>query len=156
MTVLQTRLLAAVGFLLILASAIGFFFDTSIPLVWWPRFALYLFAGLLALRLALDGEANLRGEKKPTTRDKAIPVLLISALIIVIWYIAAMFLNAPFQRDQDKRDGVTRTASEFVMKTWSQPKPTMPAPHQVAEALYKGVFTVKLTSARSAPLGSTW
>ena len=68
MTALQTRLLAAAGFLLIVASATGFFFDTSIPLVWWPRFTLYLLAGLLALRVVLDGEANPRGEKKATRK----------------------------------------------------------------------------------------
>lgn len=149
MTSVQTRFLAAAGFLLIVASLTGFVFDTSHTLIWWPRFVLYLLAALLVLRAALDGEAGPRGEKKATARDKAMPVLLISALIIVIWYIAAILLNAPFQRDQDRRDNVTPTTSEFIMKTWSQPKPTMPAPHQVAEALYKGVFTAKLTSARS-------
>lgn len=81
--------------------------------------------------------------------EKIIPVLTITALIVVAWYVASIFLNAPFQRDQDRRDGVTSTLSELVMKTWSQPKPTMPAPHQVAETLYKNVFTVKVTSARS-------
>ena len=83
-------------------------------------------------------------------REKIVPVLTITAIIIVIWYVASVLLNAPFQRDQDKRDDVTsRTTTEFVLATWSQPKPTMPAPHQVAEALYKYVFTVKVTSARS-------
>lgn len=149
MTSVQTRFLAAAGFLLIVASMTGLVLDTSHTLVWWSRFVLYLLAALLALRAALDGEANPRGENKATSRDKALPVLLIAAIIIVLWYIAALLLNAPFQRDQDKRDGVAPTTSEFVMKTMWQPKPTMPAPHQVAEALYKGVFTVKLTSARS-------
>jgi len=83
------------------------------------------------------------------TSEKIVPVLAITAIIVIVWYVAAIFLNAPFQRDQDKRDGVTSTAAEFVMKTWSQPKPTMPAPHQVAETLYKNVFTVRVTSARS-------
>ena len=149
MTALQTRFLATAGALAILSSLIGFLLDSSVPLVWWLRFALYVTAALLALRAALDGEAGPRGEKKATARDKAVPVLLITALIIVIWYVASVLLNAPFQRDQDKRDGVSPTTSEFIMKTWSQPKPTMPAPHQVAEALYKGVFKVKVSSARS-------
>jgi NitT/TauT family transport system permease protein len=83
------------------------------------------------------------------TSDKVIPVLTITVVILVVWYIAAVFMNAPFQRDQDKRSGVTSSFSELVLKTWSQPKPTMPAPHQVAENLYKNVFTVKPWSARS-------
>jgi NitT/TauT family transport system permease protein len=84
------------------------------------------------------------------TSEKIVPVLTITVIIIAIWYVASVLLNAPFQRDQDKRDGVaSRTTAEFVLATWAQPKPTMPAPHQVAEALYKYVFTVKVTSARS-------
>lgn len=83
------------------------------------------------------------------TSDKIIPVLTISAIILVLWFIASVFMNAPFQRDQDKRDGVTSTFSELVLKTWSQPKPTMPAPQQVVENLYKNIFTVKPWSARS-------
>jgi NitT/TauT family transport system permease protein len=82
-------------------------------------------------------------------RDKIFPVLTITALIVVAWYVAAILMNAPFQRDQDKRDGVTSTTSELVAKTLSQPKPTMPAPHQVVENLYKNIFTVKPWSARS-------
>jgi NitT/TauT family transport system permease protein len=83
------------------------------------------------------------------TSEKIIPVLTITLIIIVVWYIAAIFMNAPFQRDQDQRMGVTSTAIELIEKTWSQPKPTMPAPHQVAENLYKNIFTVKPWSARS-------
>ena len=81
--------------------------------------------------------------------EKFIPVLTITVIIVIAWYIAAVLMNAPFQRDQDKRDGVTSTYSELVGKTLSQPKPTMPAPHQVAENLYKNIFTVKPWSARS-------
>jgi NitT/TauT family transport system permease protein len=83
------------------------------------------------------------------TSDKIVPVLTISAIILVLWFIASVMMNAPFQRDQDKRDGVTSTLSELVLKTWSQPKPTMPAPQQVVENLYKNIFTVKPWSARS-------
>jgi NitT/TauT family transport system permease protein len=88
-------------------------------------------------------------DKPARSRDKIIPVLTITVLIVIAWYIAAILMNAPFQRDQDKRSGVTSTYSELVAKTLSQPKPTMPAPHQVAENLYKNIFTVKPWSARS-------
>ncbi|MEZ5799973.1 MAG: ABC transporter permease, partial [Nitratireductor sp.] len=39
--------------------------------------------------------------------------------------------------------------SELVAKTMAQPKPTMPAPHQVAQNLWKSTFGVKPTSKRS-------
>lgn len=88
-------------------------------------------------------------QRPARTSDKIIPVLTITVIIIVVWYLAAIFMNAPFQRDQDQRMGVTSTTIELIEKTWSQPKPTMPAPHQVAENLYKNIFTVKPWSARS-------
>lgn len=144
MTVVQNRLIPIAAILLIIAFATGFILDTTVGAIWWLRFALFAAAALLGLRAALDGEER-RGEKKATARDKAIPVLLITAVIIVVWYVASVLMNAPFQRDQDKRDGVTSTVSELILKTWSQPKPTMPAPHQVAEALYKGTFGVRVS-----------
>jgi NitT/TauT family transport system permease protein len=83
------------------------------------------------------------------TRDKVIPVLTITIVILIAWYIAAILMNAPFQRDQDRRAGTTSTIGQLVEKTLSQQKPTMPAPHQVAETLYKNIFTVKPWSQRS-------
>ncbi len=87
--------------------------------------------------------------EKSGLRDRILPVTTITLVILVLWFLSAIFMNAPYQRDQDRRDGVTSTFPELVLKTWSQPKPTMPAPHQVAEAVYKAVFTVKPWSARS-------
>ena len=80
---------------------------------------------------------------------RLIPVGTIVAIILAIWYVATFFMNAPFQRDLDRRGGVTSTFSELVVKTMSQPKPTLPAPHQVAENLWKNTFTVPITSKRS-------
>ncbi len=81
--------------------------------------------------------------------EKLVPVATITAILIVLWYLAAIFMNAPFQRDMDERAGITSSVSELVIKTWSQPKPTMPAPHQIAQTLYEDIFTVKPWSNRS-------
>ena len=82
-------------------------------------------------------------------RDSFIPVLVILAGLVVVWYVAAVLLNAPFQRDLDRRNDVTRSTMEFVQATLSQPKPTMPAPHQVAENFFENTFLRKITSNRS-------
>jgi NitT/TauT family transport system permease protein len=71
------------------------------------------------------------------------PVAVICLVIIAIWYIAAFAMNAPFQRDLDRRAEVTRSATEFIAATMSQPKPTLPAPHQVAADLYTATFLAK-------------
>ncbi|AKH99294.1 ABC-type nitrate/sulfonate/bicarbonate transport system, permease component [Hoeflea sp. IMCC20628] len=82
-------------------------------------------------------------------RDRLVPVGSILLVILIAWYVAAYSMNAPFQRDFDRRADETRTTTEFFMKTMSQPKPTMPAPHQVAENLWKNTLTVKPWSKRS-------
>ncbi|MBN9243279.1 MAG: ABC transporter permease [Mesorhizobium sp.] len=82
-------------------------------------------------------------------RSKIVPVSTILAGIVVLWYVFAVVLNAPFQRDLDRRGGVTPTTTEFIAETLAQKKPTLPAPHQVAENFFKNTFQVKITSARS-------
>ncbi len=77
-----------------------------------------------------------------TFRDKLVPVTSILLGVVILWYVFAVILNTPFQRDLDRRANETSTFSELIGKTLSQPKPTLPAPHQVAEQLYKSVFTV--------------
>ncbi len=82
-------------------------------------------------------------------KDRLLPVGTALLLLIVAWYAGTYFMNAPFQRDQNERSNVTVTTSEFIAQTMSQPKPTMPAPHQVAQNLWKHTFGVKLSSNRS-------
>lgn len=88
-------------------------------------------------------------DTRPTLKDKIIPVATISAIIIVIWYIAAVAMNAPFQRDMDSRNNVTSTFNELVVATLTQAKPTMPAPHQIVANVWKNTFEVKPWSKRS-------
>ena len=77
------------------------------------------------------------------------PVLVILAAIVAIWYAGAYALNAPFQRDLDRRAGETPTTWEFFVRTMTQPKPTLPAPHQVVANVYENTFLRKPTSNRS-------
>ncbi|MFN3547792.1 MAG: ABC transporter permease [Mesorhizobium sp.] len=81
--------------------------------------------------------------------DKILPVTAILAAIVVAWYVGAYAMNAPFQRDLDRRAGETSTTWEFVVKTMSQPKPTLPAPHQVAVNFVENTFFRKVSSNRS-------
>jgi NitT/TauT family transport system permease protein len=87
--------------------------------------------------------------KPDTLKDKIIPVTTILAVLVVIWYIAAILMNASFQRDMDARGKVTPSTMEFIEKTLSQPKPLLPAPHQVAQNFFENTFLRKLTSNRS-------
>ncbi len=81
--------------------------------------------------------------------DRVLPVLAIVAIIVAAWYAFAFYMNAPFQRDLDKRSGVESTFPELFVKTMTQPKPTLPAPHQVAVNFFENTFMRSVTSGRS-------
>jgi NitT/TauT family transport system permease protein len=81
--------------------------------------------------------------------SRILPVLTIVVVIIAVWYAAAIWMNAPFQRDLDRRGDVTSTTMEFIGKTLSQPKPVVPAPHQVAQNVFENTFLRNVTSNRS-------
>lgn len=86
---------------------------------------------------------------KSLAEGKTIPIIAIVTVIIVFWYVAAIFMNAPVQRDMNKRADVTPDLTEFIAQTWSQKKPILPAPHQIAANFYKFTVGVKPTSRRS-------
>ena len=81
--------------------------------------------------------------------SRILPVATIVVVIIAVWYAAAIWMNAQFQRDLDRRGNVTSTTMEFIAKTLSQPKPVVPAPHQVAQNVFENTFLRKVTSNRS-------
>ena len=58
-------------------------------------------------------------------------------------------MNAGFARDQAARDGVALSPRALVADTWSQERPRLPAPHQVAAELWKTTVEVAPTSKRS-------
>jgi len=81
--------------------------------------------------------------------SRIVPVLTIVAIIVALWYAGAVWMNAPFQRDLDRRANISSTTKEFIAKTLSQPKPVVPAPHQVAANVFENTFLRKVTSNRS-------
>jgi NitT/TauT family transport system permease protein len=81
--------------------------------------------------------------------SRAGPVLSVVGLIVVIWYAAVVWMNAPWVYDQAGRAGTTVTFGEMVGQTMVQDRPVLPAPHQVAAELWKGVAGQAVTSKRS-------
>lgn len=81
--------------------------------------------------------------------DKIIPVGTMLIAIIALWYAGAVFLNAPFERDQAERAGTSITFTEILPRTMAQERPVLPAPHQVAEELWKTTVEMRPTSKRS-------
>ncbi len=79
-----------------------------------------------------------------------LPVLTVVAAIIALWYAAAVGLNRAWVYDQAERAGVAPASGmALIAETWSQERPVLPAPHQVAVELVKTTFGMAPSSKRS-------
>jgi NitT/TauT family transport system permease protein len=79
----------------------------------------------------------------------ALPVATVVLALLVIWYLAAIWLNAPWAYDQAGRAGVELGALDLVAATWSQDRPRLPAPHQIGAELWATTIEMSPTSRRS-------
>ncbi|PTW59755.1 NitT/TauT family transport system permease protein [Breoghania corrubedonensis] len=78
------------------------------------------------------------------------PVFVVVLAIIAIWYAAAVYLNAPFQRDTYARAKQADVpVTQLVTDTLNQDRPVLPAPHQVAEEIWQTTVMKSVTSKRS-------
>jgi NitT/TauT family transport system permease protein len=82
--------------------------------------------------------------------SRFLPVVTVLLAILVIWYGAAVKMNATWVYDQAARAGEPAPAlSEMIGLTLSQDRPVLPAPHQVIVELVKSTFGMSVTSKRS-------
>ena len=81
--------------------------------------------------------------------NKFFPILSIVTLIVLFWYGFSVVLNASWAYDQAKRQSITLTLPELVNKTWSQKRPKLPTPHQVASEMWDTTVNQKISSKRS-------
>lgn len=82
-------------------------------------------------------------------RASALPVLAVVLAILALWHVFAVILNAPWAYDQAGREGVELGFTDLVAATWSQERPRLPAPHQVAVELWNSTAKMAPTSRRS-------
>ena len=80
---------------------------------------------------------------------RALPVATVVATILVLWYLFAVILNAPWERDQAARAGAQITTSQLIANTMAQQRPVLPAPHQVVVEIWNTTALKKITSKRS-------
>ena len=82
-------------------------------------------------------------------RDKALPVLAVLGIILAIWYVCTVWMNSAWVFDQAGREGREVGFGELVTATMALDRPKLPAPHQVAVALWDGITGQAVTSKRS-------
>ncbi|HSK42006.1 MAG TPA: ABC transporter permease [Arenibaculum sp.] len=79
----------------------------------------------------------------------ALPVLCVLAVLVVVWYAAAVWLNAPQVSERLDRAGTPWSTADLVAGAWAMDRPVLPAPHQVAVELWDTTVNKSVTSNRS-------
>ena len=79
-----------------------------------------------------------------------LPIAFIVAVLIALWYIAAVFMNLSLQRDQFANAGRADVAfGELAAADLNMDRPVLPAPHQIVAELNKTVLETPVASKRS-------
>lgn len=81
--------------------------------------------------------------------NKVLPVIVVLLAIVVLWYGAAVKMNAAWTYDQAGRAGTEVTFADVLKDTMVQERPVLPAPHQVAVGLWQGFAGQAITSKKS-------
>ena len=76
-----------------------------------------------------------------------VPVTVIVLLILVAWYIAAIFMNTVVA--QTRIDEAGGGFANTLSISWGLDRPVIPAPHQVVREIWTSVFTVAPWSVKS-------
>jgi NitT/TauT family transport system permease protein len=87
----------------------------------------------------------LPGRLQRLSEGSALPLTVVIAAVVVLWYLGAIWLNAGLVEQRLEHP----TATEFVSAAWSLERPVLPAPHQVAIEFYDSVFEREIDSPRS-------
>lgn len=78
------------------------------------------------------------------------PVIVVVLALLAIWYVSAVLLNTPFQRDIYARAKQTEVPiAQLVRDTLAQERPVLPAPHQVVAEMWDTTVNKAVTSKRS-------
>ncbi len=79
---------------------------------------------------------------------RPLPFVTVMLVLIVVWYIAAYFLNAPQAVNLMDPDD-TNNLWAVVRAAWSMDRPVLPTPDQIFSNLYDSIFNYPLDSPRN-------
>lgn len=85
----------------------------------------------------------------------ALPILVVVAAIVVVWYVAAILMNWQGVSERLARAGQSATTTELLFLTMESDRPLLPAPHQILAELQRTVLDVAPTSRRSLVFHAT-
>jgi NitT/TauT family transport system permease protein len=87
--------------------------------------------------------------RSPSWLADLVPVLVILAVLIVIWYVAAVLMNMTLVRDAFERNETTYALADLIAGTLDAERPLVPAPHQIVVQFVDLVFGYPPDSPRS-------
>jgi NitT/TauT family transport system permease protein len=73
------------------------------------------------------------------------PVTVVVLALLVIWYLAAIYMNADLVRARVESGNLI----DLIAATWSAERPLLPAPHQIVRELFVSVTGFPITSPRN-------
>jgi NitT/TauT family transport system permease protein len=82
-------------------------------------------------------------------QGRALPLATVLGAFLVIWYLGALWLNAPQAVERLNRAGPDWTNSQFVGAIWALDRPLLPTPDQIAVDLWNSTVERPVTSNRS-------
>jgi NitT/TauT family transport system permease protein len=77
------------------------------------------------------------------------PVALVLCAALVLWYGGALLLNRQLVRDRLENAGTPLTAAVYLREALALERPVLPAPHQIAQALWQSLSQNELDSPRN-------
>ncbi|WP_343712577.1 ABC transporter permease [Inquilinus sp.] len=80
---------------------------------------------------------------------RALPLATVLAVLLVVWYLASFWLNAPAAVERLNRAGPDWTTAQFFDAIWKLDRPLLPTPDQVATDLWTNTVGRPVTSNRS-------
>ena len=79
-----------------------------------------------------------------------LPIATVVVAVLAIWYVAAMLMNAPLQRDAFANAGrADYSTQDLAAASLNMERPKLPAPHQVVAEMVKSIVVTPPTSKRS-------
>jgi NitT/TauT family transport system permease protein len=77
------------------------------------------------------------------------PILTVLAVVLLLWYAAAVWLNAPQVIERVLSNQPGWGAADLMQLTWAMDRPVLPAPHQIALDFFSSIVDWPVGSPRN-------
>src|SRR5579872_4645109 len=98
---------------------------------------------------AIDAAIAPAGTWSRMRTGRTVPVLTFVIAILLIWYVAAILANGPLTQQALANANISPSPLQYVLATWAQQRPIVPAPHQVIVDFINSTLFADPTTNRS-------